>query len=266
LLTSFGMRGGRLMRNWVAELDRIHYLDGQKIAILSGESTDPSGSTANALKAALQGAGHPVVRVSRFSADRGTGSSQIPVEVSQTKASGATSVFLLSDGVYSAQFAQQADSQGYRPRYTTSPWTGNDTDAAMQNMPAGADGMVGVTAAYPFTSWPVTPPAKRCIDTYETRSGRKLAGPKTNEFITTMLYCDLTAILERMIAAAGVNPTRASLIGSAAKLGPIGSLALTAGGSFGQGKPDFEDTFRFQIWKASCKCYQPSGDFHAVST
>lgn len=264
LLASFGMRGSRMMRNWVAELDRIEYLDGEKIAILSGEATDPSGATANALKAALQAAGHTVVRMSRFSADRGTGSSQIPVEVSQTRGAGATTVFLLSDGLYTAQFVQQADGQGYRPKYTTSPWTSNDTDASMQNLPPSADGLLGVTSAYPFKYWAETAAEKRCIDVYQTRSGRQLPPPTTNEFTTTMVACDVISILERIVASGGVNPTRASLISGAAGLGELGNLAMTPSGSLALGKPDFEDQFRFQTWRASCKCYEPIGEFRAV--
>lgn len=264
-LTTLHMRGSRLMRNWVHELDALQYLGDRPVGIVTDEGFDQAASTAGVLKQALESTGHRVVRLSRLARDYHTGSGQIPVEVNQMRTAGVGVVFMMANSIYAQQFAQQADSQGWRPRYTTSPWATMDSDTSNENMPAGFDGSIGVASLYPDVGdWPEANRAVQCRAAYERRSGKKLGGRDTNEYSLTMLFCDAVHAVAAALQRAGANPTRASLAAGFEQIGRLEGQAWSPGGSFGPGKPDLLDHLRPQRWHADCKCYRPLGPYRRV--
>lgn len=263
LVHSLQMRGGRLMRNWVSELDRIGYLRGRPVGIVTSEGGDPNAETATQLRRFLEDAGHSVVYVARLAEDLHTGSSQIPVELSQMRAAGAQVVLLMANVLFNQQWAQQADSQGWRPRYSVSGWSNSDNDNSTDNMPDSYDGTVGFTSLWtgagtaPDT--PEPPTMRACRETYERRSGRKLAARGSNEYGVTMVYCDLVKVLAAQIASTGPDPTRSAI--PATRVANIDPLGWIRGGALAPGRPDAAAYLRMHRWQASCHCYRPLEDF-----
>lgn len=258
LVNSLQMSGGRLMRNWVSELDRVQYIGARKVGIVTSEGGDPGGETAGKLRAALEGAGHEVVHVSRLDADLHTGSSQIPVQVNQMRTRGAEVVLLMANTLFNQQWVQQADGQAWRPRYSVSGWSNSDNDGSTDNMPDSYEGTVGFTSIWPGAGTRPTgaePPTMRaCREVYERRSGRKLAAASTNEYGVTMVYCDLVRVLKAQLEAAGPNPTRAAF--PRLRVGGLDTLSWMRGGTLAPGKPDVVDYLRLHRWSAGCHCYE----------
>lgn len=263
LVNSLQMRGGRLMRNWVFELDRIGYLRGRRVGIVTSEGGDPNSETARQLRGFLEGAGHSVVYMARLAEDLHTGSSQIPVELSQMRAAGAEVVLLMANVLFNQQWAQEADSQRWRPQYSVSGWSNSDSDNSTDNMPDSYEGTVGFTSLWPGAGTapdtPEPPTMRACRETYELRSGRKLAARGSNEYGVTMVYCDLVKVLAAQISATGPNPTRAAIPTThVAGMDPLGWIR---GGTLSPGRPDAANYLRMHRWQANCHCYRPLEDF-----
>lgn len=267
LLTNTYARAGRLMPNWVAELQRLSYIDNRPIGIVTDEKEDPRAESARQLQAELERHGHRVVRIARLSGDLQTASSQIPVEVNQMRTAGAELVFLMANPLPDTQFVQQAEAQGWRPRYAASDWAAHAGDTSNSNMPRSFEGTLALTAApvgrgtKPQPGWAEPVPAQDCRRIYERESGTRLAARGTNEYSLTMVYCDSVRILASVLQAAGPNPTRTTMRDAVTKVGEIGPLAARTGGSFGPGKPDLDDFLRFQAWNFECKCFKPIEQF-----
>lgn len=257
-------RASRMMALTAAALDSAGKLKGRTIGIVTHGTNDPGGKTARALEAALKARGHNVKRRAELSSDTGTASSQVPVTVGQFQRDGVNTVFMLASVVIATQFVQQADSQAYRPAYHFNDWANNNNDFTVQNMPRSFEGTIGVThIAGNGNKVPAggeNAGSKRCREVYEKHSGRKLAARGTAEYGATTQACDTFAAFERVAKAAGPNLTRVSASRAVGQVGafPVGNWGA---GAFGQGKPDFTDQLRFQVFRSSCSCWQPSGGF-----
>ena len=94
---------------------------------------------------------------------------------------------------------------------------------------------------------------------YEGRTGETL-DRRASEYYLTLTWCGIVRLFERATAAAGVNPTRASVSQALQRIGrfdvPFGST-----GSFGPGKFDAPDTIRRVSWRADCRCWLPIDQF-----
>jgi ABC-type branched-subunit amino acid transport system substrate-binding protein len=257
------MRGSRLVDGWMAELDRVGFLDLTKVGIVTDDTNDPGGEAAQQLTAVLRARGREVVRVSRLSADLQTGSSQIPVEVNQHRAAGAEAVLLLPNRIYATQFVQQADSQGWRPRWSTSVWGSLQVDTCCENMPNSFDGALGVNTSY-NPEEPEAAPSRACREFHDRATGTQLGGRTTNEYSLTMQWCDTIGIFERAATAAGPELTRASYHAAIEGLGDLGALAGFPGGRLQPGKVDLGDLIRLQRWQADCRCWRPAGGYSRV--
>ena len=83
-------------------------LKGATVGILSDDGFDPGSTTTRVLEARIKEFGGKVGRHSHLSADIGTASSQIPVELQQMRSAGVNLVLLAANPILSTQFGQLA--------------------------------------------------------------------------------------------------------------------------------------------------------------
>ena len=267
-LLSVYPRGGRMMVTQVQFLDAAGFLRDRKIGVVGEVNNDPQGEVAKALVTELRRAGHTVTRITRLAGDLSQGASQMPVEVGQHRSAGTDLVLFLVNPLYVQQFAQQAESQGWTPRYGFSDWANGTADGA-NDMPASLDGALGVTGAIPgggtkdFTGFDEPAAAVACRENYERRTGEKLParGSGDNKYSITLLACDDLRLLQAIADIAGPGFDRDRFVAAVERVGTIDGLASTPAGSFGPGKRDFRDFARLQVWDADCDCFHPQGPF-----
>ena len=257
-------RASRMMALSVTALDNAGKLKGRTIGILNQMANDPGAKTSAALEAAIKARGYSVKRRADLAADDGTSSSQVPVTVNQFQADGINTVFILAAVITATQFVQQADNQGYRPAYHFTDWANDNSDFTVQNMPASFDGNIATTQimghANKFPYGKENAQAARCRQIHDKYSGRTLAARATAEYGATMQNCDSILAFEKAAKAAGTNLTRSRIAGVVPSLGAY-PIANWGAGGFATGKYDFADEVRFQVYRSSCTCWQPSGGF-----
>lgn len=267
-LLSVYPRAGHLMESLVAMAGAAGFLRDQDIGIVGEAANDPLGEVAEALAGHLRRGGFRVSRISRLSADLSQGASQMPVEVNQQRVAGSDVMILLTNPLYVQQFAQQAESQGWFPRYGFSDFANGTTDPA-NDMPESLNGAFGVAGAHPGTGTKDTTgfaepaAALECRQNYERRTGERLPprGGGDNKYAITLVSCDDFRILREIAAVAGSGFDATSFVAAAERVGAIDGLARIPGGSFGPGKRDLADHARIAIYDASCQCFHPRGPF-----
>lgn len=262
-------KASRMMALTVAALDQAGKLKGRTIGILNQMANDPGGKTSAGLQAALEARGYKVERRADLSADTGTSASQVPVTVNQFQAAGINTVFVLAGVLTATQFVNQADGQGYHPSFHLTDWANNNSDFTVQNMPRSFEGNLATTfirgngnkVQYDKTPQPA---AQRCRKVYDQYSGRRLAAAGTAEYGATTQNCDSILVFEKAARAAGPQLTRSSVTRAVPGLGSF-PVANWGGGAFRNGKYDFAEQIRFQVFRSSCSCWELAGSFFRPS-
>ena len=273
-LVSMLQRAGRLMPNFAEQLHRDGFLRGRTLGLMGDESSDPGGKTGDLLVAALERLGYSIAHRSRFPADYGAATSQVPVEVQQMRSKGVDGILMLSHSLVNQPFTQGAESQGYRPRYFTTDWGAQTLDATTNSMAESFDGAIGVTSLR-FNDGMARLPEPReqtaCASVYEKRYGVKLPrrdeeGREATEFGGVMTPCVMMRIFRDAATSAGPTLTRERYSAALQQLGPVPILlARTGPGGFRPGKTDAPDAMRVVRWRFACKCWQPITEFRRTS-
>jgi ABC-type branched-subunit amino acid transport system substrate-binding protein len=255
-------QANRMMTALAVRLAQDGHLRGKKVGILDDLGGDPDRSVLADLTSAVKANGGEVVRQSVLSADLATGSSQIPVEVSQMHAAGAETVLLIAFGVYNTQFAQEADSQKWAPFYGATDWQAMYTNVATQNMPASFQGASVTTTRTneERVGMPEPPQAVQCREIYERMTGSKLDVRGSDSYGLAITDCDSVLVFAAVARAAGSELTAASFVAGAQRMGPIPE-ARWGGGAFGPGKLDLNDQYRISRYSSDCKCWKPATPF-----
>lgn len=256
-------KASRMMTVFARRMTESGQIRGKKVGILDDLGADPDRSVLAALSAAVKANGGEVVRESVLSADLATGSSQIPVEVSQMHTSGAETVLLIPFGLYGTQFVQQADSQKWTPVYGATDWQAWYSDVAASNMPASFDGSYSITTTRTgevTANIPEPPQASVCRQIYEKTSGSKVPPRGQDTYGLTMIDCDTMLAFAAGARSAGAGLTYASFLAGIQRLGAIPEAGW-GGGSFGPGKLDLNDQTRINRWSKDCKCWKPTTPF-----
>ena len=171
-------------------------------------------------------------------------------------------VMLATNSLYATQFVQQAESQGFRPKYVTSDWWGGYSDTYAQNMPNAYEGTIAVTTTRTGefrTDAPEPAVDADCRQSWEKATKKKL-DRTTIAYNSTLRACALTRLFAAGVAAAGTELTRERFSAGMQSLGDV-PLPTFGGGSFRRGKPDAADQVRITQWQAGCKCYVPATPF-----
>lgn len=253
----------RQLANHAGELDRLGVLKGARIGILTKEPRHQDGAAVvRSLESTLRSLGHTVTYRSELSNDAGTASTQMPVVVSEMRRAGVDLVFIATNAVYATQFVQQADSQGFRPRYTASDFAQGTVDFSAQNMPRSFDGAIGITSTRINEHRAGRPEPQRdraCAEMIRRRSGIGLQRG-SDIYGAAIAACDLVEHYAAGLSRAAGELTTASWSTGMQALGPI-DLSNSGRGSFAPGKYDAADEVRTVQWKIDCKCWMPAGEF-----
>lgn len=252
--------------NSVYQLDAQGKLAGKTIGVFTSSAGDDDVAAKTGTVPALQRRGYKVAHMSDLSADTGTASSEIPVEVNQMRAAGVNLIFLQTNVLLDTQFVQQADSSGYRPTYVLGDSESNVSDFFLSNMPASFTGLANTVSRTGEQRVGAPEPAvdANCRTVFETATKQQLARG-TAQYETTMGACNQIRTFVAAARATGPQLTRARLSGGYQGMGSF-PLAYTAGGSFGPGKFDAADFSRPVVADMSCRCWKPAGDFtHTLS-
>ena len=254
----------RMMNMFVDELDRQGLLRGKTLGILADQSDAGKLVVDTGLIPALKQKGLSAKYITRLSADAGTAASQLPIEVQQMRNAGVNAVLVTATVLDAVEFAQAADSQGYRPKYLNPDW-GSTSDAGDENMPSSYDGvLISALSTYDYNvGRPDNPATTRCRQIYESTTHDKLTRQDRGSALRmdfTLHECDLVDIFARAAQGAGPTLTRASFVRALQGIGPI-ALSANGPGSFGPGKLEYSDRVRANIWNAGCKCWKPTASF-----
>lgn len=254
-------KGDRMMATFARRLAKLGHVNGKRVGILADNGSDPSGSVMNALARAVESHGGTVARRSMLNGEFASGSSQIPVEVNQMRTAGVQLVLLIASPLFGTQFAQQADSQQFRPLYAGTDWQAMYSDVAVSNMPDSfeAFSVTTVRTGEVRANIPEGPKAVQCREIFERMAKEKLAPRGEDNYGLVMQACD--AVLVFAAAARAASPlTHATFVSAIQGLGTIDSAAW-GGGTFRPGKLDLNDNTRINRFSNDCKCWMPTTPF-----
>jgi ABC-type branched-subunit amino acid transport system substrate-binding protein len=264
LFTIF-MGADRAMHNLVNELARLGVTKTNKIGILA-DYHDDTKETPDILQKYLEQAGYNVAYRNDLSGDLHTGSSQMPVEVSQMRSHGVDTIVNIANAVYIAEFVQGADAQQYHPKYVSGDWQGGSTNFYFQNMPASFDGNPVITTTRVDESKVNLPEApvdaaciKRAAAALNTTVDRD-----SDAYGTYVRICAVHSVLVRGLQGAASQLTADNFSAQMQQLGPV-KLAGFGGGALSPGRFDATNAIRTVVWKASCKCLMPIDDFRPTA-
>lgn len=132
LLFTLHARAGRAVTDLATHLHLQDVLDDHTVGVVTSDAVDPSGALASQTQQVMERLGRPAPAVSRLSADLSVAASQMPVEVRRMQAAGVDFVVLLTPGLVSSQFVQQAERQNDRPAYAASDLVPMAPDSSVQ--------------------------------------------------------------------------------------------------------------------------------------
>jgi hypothetical protein len=236
-------------------------LKGKHIGILDRDFPGTVQTVTDGMIAVLKQLGYSVSYRVDMSMDDGTASSQIPVAVQQMRAHGVDTVLLLTDLITGTQFVQQADKSAYQPLYVTSDFESETNDTSVQAMPSSFQA-VGVTASR-VGEWragmpePSVDAACRKIFTAATGSN---PARSDNAYAEMAVSCGMIDVFARGARGAGPTLTRAGYVAALQQIGGIG-YPYFGGFSYRPGKRDGTDPVRLIVYRSSCTCWMPAGNF-----
>jgi hypothetical protein len=177
---------------------------------------------------------------------------------------GVTHVVIATNIVYSAQFAQQADSQLYDLDYSTSDMYGMTADLTLRTHPAGFKAWaVTDTRRGEFNAgYPLPNAEKLCLDRHRSING---SSPKWGSDAAGTLI-GVCGILDYFVAgakAAGTSLTVPSFVTGMQSLGQM-DLPDSGGASFGPNKTDGGDHLRILQTDRGCTCWKATSKFERV--
>jgi ABC-type branched-subunit amino acid transport system substrate-binding protein len=251
----------RVAKQYVGMLARLGVLKGRTIGVVTNrDATNGEKQGGDAVVAAVKAAGFEVAHRADLSEDLTTGAGQVPVQVQQMRSAGVDAVLLASNFLYSTQFVQAADGQGWRPGWFVGHIGDMTSDALARNMPAGFDGAIGITSAR-FThdaraKLPEQPVERECREYYNATTGQRISYGSENPVLPA---CAGVRVFAAAAQGAGPELTKASFSAAAQRLGRFPWPGII-GGSLGPGKLDFADEVRQLRWRADCKCFHVTGD------
>jgi branched-chain amino acid transport system substrate-binding protein len=260
---------GRVLRAYVQTVDRRGELKGKRLALM--EQAKFQRLSDELFLPLLEAAGYSIVHRSTMSDDTGQLGGQIPVEVNQLRAKQVDVVLSLMNVAQAGLVIQQADGQGFRPRWLMSDFGSGTDDLGPKLFPAGTNA-AGVTALRSGEFRVGRPEAAydaRCAARYNARtSGRKVrnaSSSRDNPYRYALYGCTAFDVFAAAALAAGPDLTRAGWLQAVSRLGTL-PIGFAADGSLQPGKLDAGDRVRLLKFQSSCSpdgvnCWLPDGEF-----
>lgn len=257
-LVAMGASGTRSLLNWALfALDTGAIGPGKgKLGILSDECPPDPEMMEQDFKPFLRSKGVDVVEA-RVSCDIGLAQQQVPGAVLQMRQAGVTQMFFAVLFPSAQSFIQQAEAQGFKPKYHVSDFWALNTDFSAKNFPADAfDGTKSISFSHSGEEparVPYSDPVKRCG---KILSDAGLPGI-TNQMGTDaeiIVLCDSFTLWEQAAKRAPVNLTRADWVQSLSTFGPY-PTAYAERAVYAPGKFNGGDSYSLLEWRKSCSCW-----------
>lgn len=264
MLFSLSQRASRMLRNFANELHVRGELKGKTIGVMSDEDPGAPRSIEEFFLPTLRELGYSVEEHAVMSADRSTGSSQVPLVVNRMRASGVDSVLFVTNLLYLQQFAQEAEQQQYFPDYYVTDWHALTSDTATANAPDSFDGAIGITDSRTNEERMDLPEPEHdavCRRVYEEATGTDI-GRSSDEY-AFVSYCGMLRIFREGTERGKPNVTRNEWSGRMQGLGEQ-RLPSMAPGAFQPGKFDAADRLRALEWEVDCSCWLPKDEFRVT--
>jgi hypothetical protein len=242
-----------------------------KVGIVSFDDPRYQEAVQNALRPALARIGHAVadadvqyVYEAQTEADAGQESAGVSSAVLHLSQDGVTHVvFLEHGGLPVLLFLNQAQSQGYHPRYGLNTQDapealvqGGEVPAAQMN---GAEGIGWIPGAdLPFgetNSYLSTPSARRCLSIMNAAGQSPTSA---DAVLTALTICDQLWFLKAAMEASGPALTRSALVENIDRLASFPS-ALTLGTRFSASQHDGAGQARRYSYSTGCSCWSYAG-------
>jgi ABC-type branched-subunit amino acid transport system substrate-binding protein len=169
-------------------------------------------------------------------------------------------MFVAPNGINQVLFMQQAEQQGYRPRYFMTD--SDSTRFASQNVPqAQARNIQGVgtlpISNVPAQQYPSNPREQACLEIMRERSGENTTNRLTS--LTATLYCELlwefAAVTEQVRGSLTVDSWRAAYPTVGRSYRPVSTFGM----DLSSGRHDNATLYRPFGWRGGCSCLTYTG-------
>lgn len=261
LISSAEMAHEDSLENLIWYLDAVGELDRRTVGVIAFEGDETL--IEQSVVARLAAAGQDVVHISYFSTNQSAAASQAPLEATQMRAKDVDAVVVATEFITTSLFTQEAEAQGFLPRYWISDFQTmvGGTQGQIQGSRSWAN-MLGLTAfreGEAAVGLPTPAFDQSCEDRFADVTG---APPdRSGDHRTTVLtICSHVSIFTQAASAAGPHLTRA---GWRSAITSIGELPVAGIGpsSFRPGKLSAPDAIRPVTWGSDCTCIVPAGEF-----
>lgn len=260
LAFTWGMSRERILRNQALLLHRRGLLRGKVIGVVDADEAAVKGPVERSLLPELQRLGYQVAHRSTLSPSTFTAASQIPVEISQMQSKRVDFVLLGLANVPIAQWVNEADARGFRPRYGLSDFINGVNDVTLGLLPRSFDG-VGVTSlriGETRVGRPLAGADQACLDHYAKATGRRPA-PDDTRFNILQIACGALGQVRDAAARAGTQLTVPRFTSGLRELGTL-DIPTQSPGSW-QRKFDAADFVRTARADMECPCWVPVDEF-----
>jgi hypothetical protein len=211
----------------------------------------------------LQAAGVSNITFAEVDCDPAAQQTQVPNAVLRLKSAGVDHAFLATAYIGVQNFLQNAQLQGWHPKYFTSPYDGLASDLFDKNFPKEqwdrTPSIVYGTVATAPGGEATAPGFAGCADIV-ARAG---LAPMHNDVANAeaLGLCEhFLQIFVPAATAAGPNLTRDGFVASVQSMGPYVS-ALYQSASFGPGKVSAADAVALAEWRQECRCFVRTSEY-----
>jgi hypothetical protein len=267
-LFTLGVSEGRLLRNLVHWADGRGALKGHKVGIYYLDDATGHERVEGTLVPELAKLGYHVAAT--VTTSQSLGGPQDAVAVQRFRSKGVDVAILLTSKM---GFLQQAQAQGYTPKYIDSDEEYGTSDTATSTYPAAEwDTTFGMTTRRVGESAagePLSPQQEACVANYERVTGEKVGRPgkgghESAVFSYILVGCDEGTILLNALKAAGAGLTPQSFVTGAETIHNLPMLRYFPV-TFGPGKHDGTDSQRTVQWRSSCTCWVAMGQAQSLA-
>lgn len=253
-----------LLQNWIHWAQDRGYLKGRKIGVYYLDDPQNHQLVDKDVKGTLAQLGYSVA--AEATTNSGSGGPNDALAVQKFRAAGVNLALLMTSNL---GFQEQAQAQGYYPKYIDSDFNGDTTYLGANDYPTQEyDSTYAVTEQrHGEYSAGMPPPAAAgpCLQNYERYTGQRV--PTANETNGTWVYvmysCDLGSILLHALQAAGANLTPQRFIAGIESFRNQ-PMIMFPQVSFGPGDHEGVHEQRTLQWHAGCKCWVAQGAFTSL--
>lgn len=258
-LFSLQLSADRLFRNFVAWAHRDGLLRGRRIGVYYSAEPEAAKVVDDNVIAPIRALGHDIVSTVQTS-EVSTGGPTDSVAVQRFVERRVDTAVLLVSPIAKTNFFNQAEAQGYRPRYLENDAASSTTDTATSTYPrAHFDGAAGFTAmrfGEANSGLPEAREAAWCRAAIRQHAGNDIPRRgRDAEYISANKSCDGIRVIVRALELAGRDLTRPGFVRALESLRGF-PAGVHADISFSPKRHDGASTWRRLDWTAACSCWR----------